>query len=184
MAQYILEPAQKRPLGLSIIAWIALVGGVLGLISGIIVIAVGIYILPELTIDGGLDELMSEDVEVMERISDAEFTGFILRAGIYAIAVSAAFTAMGIGIFKKARWVWKLAVGMMVIMAAISVSSLFVDFIGLPSFITEMYNIYSAQSLPGLIASTAFNVGIYLLVLYYLFRPHVRQYLGRQEPTL
>lgn len=47
---------QKRPLGLTIIAWIALVGGVLGVASGIVVIAVGFY-LPGVAVDWDLDEL-------------------------------------------------------------------------------------------------------------------------------
>jgi hypothetical protein len=81
---------QKCPLGLTIIAWIALADGVLAIASGLVVIAVGFY-LPGVAVDGGLGELPPRDRDAAGLLSDPEFAELMVRAGVYSVIVSAAF---------------------------------------------------------------------------------------------
>lgn len=141
---------KPRPTGVTIIAILNIIGGIIMLIAGIAVVAVG-SLLP------GIFE---------EGMMEAGAIGML--AGGAAVAMGAVIIALGIfsfvvayGMLKGMSWAWTLTVVLSVISIALNAVSL------------------ASGNFGGIV-----NIVISAIVLYYLYRPHVKAYFGKApSPT-
>lgn len=141
---------KPRPTGVTIIAILNIIGGIIMLIAGIAVVAVG-SLLP------GIFE---------EGMMEAGAIGML--AGGAAVAMGAVIIALGIfsfvvayGMLKSMSWAWTLTVVLSVISIALNAVSL------------------ASGNFGGIV-----NIVISAIVLYYLYRPHVKAYFGKApSPT-
>ncbi len=143
-----IDSVQKsRPTGVTIIAILNIIGGIIMLIAGIAVVAVG-SLLPDIFEEGFETGAMGMPVAL---------------AGVAAVAVGAVIIALGIfsfvvayGMLKGMSWAWTLTVVLSIISIVLNAVSL------------------ASGNFGGIV-----NIIISAIVLYYLYRPHVKAYFGK-----
>jgi hypothetical protein len=147
-----MQPAPKsRPTGVTIIAILNIIGGIIMLIVGLVAVAAGAIIpsLPPSALEGS--DLSGVPV------------GFI---GGGAIAVGAFLIALGIvsfivayGLMKGLSWAWTVTIILSII-----------------SIVSNAISIASGN-FGGIVSIIISGV-----ILYYLYRPHVKAYFGKGAP--
>lgn len=138
---------KKRPIGVTIIAILIIIGVILLLLAGIGVIAVGSLFISEIT---GL---------------------VFVIIGAILLAVGIGYIVVSYGLLKGKRWAWTITVVLLFIGIAINVVSIII--FGYFTFNMDTYSFLASNS--GSIAGIIISV----IILYYLYRPHVKSYFGK-----
>ncbi|HEY8139663.1 MAG TPA: hypothetical protein VIE86_01115 [Nitrososphaera sp.] len=141
----------KRPTGVTIIGILSIIGGIVMLIAGISLVTLA-AVVPILPLSDG---------QINSQLANTGMSTELL--GIISSATGGLFLILGIaslivayGLFKAKKWAWTISVVLSVVSIAM----------GIVSVVTG--NI-------GAIASIAISG----LILYYLYRPHVKAYFGK-----
>lgn len=100
-----------------------------------------------------------------------------MNVGAFIVVISALTVVMGFGLLKRTSWSWMFAVGLIIASLVMSLIMNTVDLFGAMRLLAGEFASFSKENVAGTAISIAVNVGISLLILYYLFRPHVRAYL-------
>jgi hypothetical protein len=141
---------KSRPTGVTIIAILNVIGGIIMLVSGILLVAVGAFVplIPPSAMQG----------------SEMDLSGIppaLLGGGL--IAIGGVITALGIisfivayGLLKGLLWAWTLTVVLSIISIALNAISI------------------ATANFGGII-----SIIISGIILYYLYRPHVKSYFGK-----
>lgn len=122
---------QSRPFGVTIIAILIIIAGVISLLIGIGSVAIGPLI--------GL---------------------VFVVTGAISLALGVAYLVMAYGLWKGKGWAWTISTIVLFI-------GIVIDIISLP------------RRSAGDIVSSIVSVAINAVILYYLFRPHVKAYFGK-----
>ncbi len=143
----------KRPMGVTIIAILTIIGGIITLVSGITLAAFA-AIIPNLASmsdqTNGLRSQIPSSIPV-------EYLGIaLLSVGSIFIIVGTVSLIVAYGLFKAKKWAWTINVALSIITIAMGVVSI----------------------VTGNIGSIA-SIAISGVILYYLFRPHVKAYFGK-----
>ena len=138
---------KKRPTGVTIIAILIIIGGILLLLAGIGGVAVGSL-----------------------SISQIIGLGFVI-IGAIILAVGIGYLVVSYGLLKGKRWSWTITVVLLFIGIAINVVSIII--FGYLAFDTDTSSFLTTNS--GSIAGIIISV----IILYYLYRPHVKSYFGK-----
>ena len=152
---------KSRPTGVTIIAILSIIGGVIMLFGGIALLAAGI-ILPSLppsafqngnlTIDGNL----TGSGMPFSGIPPSFFGGTATVIGGVLIAIGIVSFIVAYGLLKGMRWAWTVTVVLEIISIALNAISIATGNIG------------------GIV-----SIIISGIILYYLYRPHVKAYFGK-----
>jgi drug/metabolite transporter (DMT)-like permease len=141
---------QKRPTGVTVIAILIIIGGILLLLAGVGGVAVGSLLIPEIT---GL---------------------VFVIIGAILLAIGIGYLIVSYGLLKGKGWAWTITVVLLFIGIVINVASIvfgsFVINMDIATFLTA-----NIGSIAGIIIS--------VIILYYLYRPHVKSYFGKLHPT-
>ena len=140
---------KKRPTGVTIIAILIIIGGILLLLAGIGGVAVGSLFISQII---GL--------------------GFVI-IGAIILAVGIGYLVVSYGLLKGKRWAWTITVVLLFIGIAINVVSIII--FGYFTFDTDTSSFLTSNS--GSIAGIIISV----IILYYLYRPHVKSYFGKMS---
>lgn len=141
----------KRPTGVTIIGILSIIGGLVMLIGGIslVTLAAVLPILP-MSDDQINSQLATAGMSpAMLSMVSSATGGLLLILGIASLVVA-------YGLFKAKKWAWSISVVLSIISIAM----------GIVSIVTGNF---------GSIASIAIS-GV---ILYYLYRPHVKAYFGK-----
>ena len=138
---------KKRPIGVTVIAILIIIGGILLLLAGIGGVAVGSLFTSQII---GL--------------------GFVI-IGAIILAVGIGYLVVSYGLLKGKRWAWTITVILLFIGIAIDVASIII--FGYFTFNMDTYTFLTSNS--GSIAGIIISV----IILYYLYRPHVKSYFGK-----
>ena len=138
---------KKRPTGVTIIAILIIIGGILLLLAGIGGVAVGSLFISQII---GL--------------------GFVI-IGAIILAVGIGYLVVSYGLLTAKRWAWNITVILLFIGIAINVVSIII--FGYFTFDTDTSSFLTTNS--GSIAGIIISV----IILYYLYRPHVKSYFGK-----
>ena len=122
---------QSRPFGVTIIAILIIIAGVISLLIGIGSVAIGPLI--------GL---------------------VFVVTGAISLALGVAYLVMAFGLWKGKGWAWTISTIVLFI-------GIVIDIISLP------------RRSAGDIVSSIVSIAINAVILYYLFRPHVKAYFGK-----
>ncbi len=122
---------QSRPFGVTIIAILIIIAGVVSLLIGIGSVAIGPLI--------GL---------------------VFVVTGAISLALGVAYLVMAFGLWKGKGWAWTISTIVLFI-------GIVIDMISLP------------RRSAGDIVSSIVSIAINAVILYYLFRPHVKAYFGK-----
>lgn len=140
---------KKRPIGVTIIAILIIIGGILLLLAGIAGVAVGSL-----------------------SISQIIGLGFVI-IGAILLAVGIGYIVVSYGLLKGKKWSWTITVVLLFIGIAINVVSIII--FGYFTFDTDTSSFLTTNS--GSIAGIIISV----IILYYLYRPHVKSYFGKMS---
>jgi hypothetical protein len=146
--------AKSRPTGVTIIGILTIIGGILMIGSGLTLAAVAAVI----PVIGSMGDQTNAFQSQIPSSIPAEFIGVAL------LAVGIIFTIIGIislvvayGLFKAKKWAWTISVGLSIISIAMGVISIATGNIG-----------------------SIVSIAISGVILYYLYKPHVKEYFGKQ----
>ena len=143
---------KNRPAGVTIIGILTIVGGILILGSGITLAALA-AVPPNLAMTGQFNGLQSQ----IPSMFPASYLGVAsLSIGTILIIMGIVSLIVACGLFKAKKWAWTISVALSIINIAIGVISI----------------------VGGNIGSIA-NIAISGIILYYLYRPHVKAYFGK-----
>ena len=140
---------KKRPTGVTIIAILIIIGGILLLLAGIAGVVVGSL-----------------------SISQIIGLGFVI-IGAIILAVGIGYLVVSYGLLKGKKWSWTITVVLLFIGIAINVVSIII--FGYFTFDTDTSSFLTTNS--GSIAGIIISV----IILYYLYRPHVKSYFGKMS---
>jgi hypothetical protein len=154
----------SRPLGVSIIANFSIILGIIGLFA---VIAVSV---------GGVN---TANTVANSRVNTAASSGAGgLEEALYLLVV-------GYGLRKGKAWAWTMAI--IGILIGFATTSYAIYFTALPviGVISNQVGLtaYAGILVDIIITSIIVFVSIELIILYYLYRPHVKAYFGKTTPS-
>ena len=152
---------QSRPRGVSIIAILIMITGVLSLLLGIGLVVIGPFLM------NGLQTTSSNLGSQIE----PQILGIIfLVFGAIWLALGVANLVMAYGLLKGMGWAWTISIIVLFIGIVIDIVSLSITSVGVFS--------NTGSNLLGNIV----GIGISALIVYYLYRPHVKAYFGKTIP--
>ena len=160
----------NRPTGVTIIAILTIIIGIIAIFGGLSLVVFGVF-------------LSAAPISLTENsntttITDDMTPQLVQFFGIMAAIVGAVLLAIGIGyifmtygLLKGKRWSWTITVVLLFIGIAINVVSIII--FGYFTFDTDTSSFLTTNS--GSIAGIIISV----IILYYLYRPHVKSYFGK-----
>jgi hypothetical protein len=159
-----MQNKQHRPTGVTIIAILTIINGILLVVSGIALLALG--------------ALFSANSTSTSSQAIAQFFGTIFAVvGGVLLAIGIGYIIMFYGLLKGKGWAWAITVILTIIGIAIQIVSTSVI---IASSLENTKNVIS-----GIVSSITFpliGLAINIAILYYLYRRHVRAYFGKAKP--
>jgi hypothetical protein len=179
--QDILTQPVTRPIGVTIIAILTIIGGILLVFGGLSLLALGAFFAAF-----PVGSMMSEQQQQfqLEIQNQAEFKALSQFLGSVGIVIGAIVLAVGIGylvvsygLLKGKGWAWTITVILTIIAIVIQIISVTSASVFSASFPSDMNGLIS-----GIIAHII-GIGINGAILYYLYRPKVKAYFGKSQPS-
>ena len=162
-----MERQQHRPLGVTIIAILTIIGGILLLLGGVSLIALGTLI----SVSPPLDSTITNPHPL------AQFFGVISAAiGSVLLVIGIGYIVMFYGLLKGKRWAWTITIILLLIGIAIQIISTATGSLLNASLSGSSSNTNSVIS--G-IAGSIIGIAINIVIIYYLYRPHVKAFFGK-----
>jgi hypothetical protein len=156
---------QSRPRGVSIIAILIIIVGVLSLLLGIGLVVIGPFLMNG--VQTSSSNLGSQIGPQILGLIFLVFGGILLGLGV-------ANLVMAYGLWKGKGWAWTISIIVLFIGIAISIVSVSITSTGVYS--------NAGSNLVGDIVSGIVSIGINAFIVYYLYRPHVKAYFGKTVP--
>jgi hypothetical protein len=152
-----MQNKQHRPMGVTIIAILTIISGILFLLSGIALVALGSFSV------NPVDTTISTNTSSSR--AGSLFIGIIFAGvgGVF-LAIGIGYLVMFYGLLKGKGWAWSITIILIIIGIAIQIVSTSVGSV-----------------LKGFVGSII-GIAIDIVILYYLYRPHVKAYFGKVQP--
>lgn len=174
----------KRPIGVTIIAILTIIGGVLLTFGGISLLAFGAFF-TVVPIDVFLEEEMQQQQQQQQDLQNAaELQALARFLGGVGIAIGAIVLAVGIGylivsygLLKGKGRAWTTTVILTIIAIAVQIVSGVTASMFNASFIEDTNTFVT-----GIIAQVV-GIAINGVILYYLYRPNVKTFFGKTLPS-
>lgn len=133
--EFHMENQKHRPLGVTIIAILTAIGGIVFLVSGISGIVAAPFV--------------------------SDFGGVSVGIGIIFLIMGIAYLVITYGLWKGKRWAWTVTLILSVIGIILAIASIAVGNVG-----------------------AIVSIIIHGVVIYYLYRPNVKAFFGKQSSAL
>ncbi len=150
----------SRPIGVTILAILAILGAIALLFSGAVLIGLGLvigtYAASQVT-----SSLASAGYSGLASLGAGTIAAIVTALGAIFLILGLLDLAVGVGFLGGKGWAWTL--GMIVSVINIVLSGLQIAFGSYPS---------------------AFGLVIWVIIAYYLTRPHVKAFFGRGSPMM
>ena len=168
----------KRPIGVTIIAILTIIGGVLLTFGGISLLAFGAFF-TVVPIDVFLEEEMQQDLQnAAELQALARFLGGVgIAIGAIVLAVGIGYLIVSYGLLKGKGRAWTTTVILTIIAIAVQIVSGVTASMFNASFIEDTNTFVT-----GIIAQVV-GIAINGVILYYLYRPNVKTFFGKTLPS-
>jgi uncharacterized membrane protein len=153
-------PKSRRLTGVTIIAILNIIGGIIMLFYGLAFVALGAIIpfVLQSELQQQQQNLTAGDID-LSQVPPSLISGAIIAVGGVLVAIGIFSFVVAYGLLKAKRWAWTLTVILSIISIVVAVIS-----------IATTGNILSIIS-----------IVISGIVLYYPYRPHVKEYFGKVE---
>jgi hypothetical protein len=159
---------KHRPLGVTIIAILTIISGILLLLGGVSLFAVGalISVTP-------VDTTATTNSQPI-----AQFFGVISAAiGSVLLAIGIGYLVMFLGLLKGKGWAWTITIILLLIGIAIQIISTATGAVFNTSLSSSSNN--ATNSVISGIIGGIIGIAINVVIVYYLYRPHVKEYFGK-----
>lgn len=184
----------KRPIGVTIIAILTIISGIILTFGGISLLAFGAFF-TSVPIDVFISEQMQQQQQQLqlqqqqqqdqqELQSAAELQALAQFLGGVGIAIGAIVLAVGVGylivsygLLKGKGWAWIITVILTIIAIAVQIVSGITASMFNASFIDDTNSFVT-----GIIAQIV-GIAINGVILYYLYRPNVKAFFGKPQPS-
>jgi hypothetical protein len=188
----------KRPIGVTIIAILTIIGGIILTFGGISLLAFGAFF-SSVPIDVFVSEQIQqqqqqqqEQLQLQQRQQQqqqelqnaaelqslARFLGGIgIAIGAIVLAVGIGYLIVSYGLLKGKGWAWIVTVILTIIAIAVQIVSGITASMFNASFIDDTNSFVT-----GIIAQIV-GIAINGVILYYLYRPNVKAFFGRSLPS-
>lgn len=182
----------KRPIGVTIIAILTIIGGIILTFGGISLLAFGAFF-TSVPIDVFISEQMqqqqqqlqlNQQLDQQELQSAAELQALAQFLGGVGVAIGAIVLAVGVGylivsygLLKGKGWAWIITVILTIIAIAVQIVSGITASMFNASFVDDTNSFVT-----GIIAQIV-GIAINGVILYYLYRPNVKAFFGKSQPS-
>jgi hypothetical protein len=186
----------KRPIGVTIIAILTIIGGVILIFGGISLLVFGVFF-TSVPIDVFISEQMQQqqqqqqlqlqqpEQQPQQELQNAaelqELARFLGGVGIVigaiVLAVGIGYLVVSYGLLKGKEWAWIITVILTIIAIAVQIVSGVTATMFDASFIDDTNSFVT-----GIIAQIV-GIAINGVILYYLYRPNVKAFFGRSLPS-
>ena len=160
---------KSRPLGVTIIAILTIIGGIFLILGGVSLIAVGsIVSLPAATTANSSPHAIPQ------------IFGVILAAvGSVLLAIGIGYLIMFYGLLKGKGWAWTITIILLIIGVAIQIISTTTGSVFNASLTSSNSGSANTNSVISGMIGGIIGIAINLVVLYYLYRPRVKAFFGK-----
>jgi predicted lipid-binding transport protein (Tim44 family) len=159
---------KHRPLGVTIIAILTIISGILLILGGVSLIAVGALISVN-----PVDTTATTNSQPI-----AQFFGVISAAiGSILLAIGIGYIVMFLGLLKGRGWAWTITIILLLIGIAIQIISTATGAVFNASLSNSSNN--AANSVISGIIGGIIGIAINGVIVYYLYRPQVKAYFGK-----
>jgi hypothetical protein len=170
----------RRPFGIEVISVLAIVEGVLLIFGGLSLLAIGVFF-PSVPFETIMTEQQRElqlqgienTAELKTLIQFLNSVSFII--GGIVLAVGIGYLVVSYGLLKGKGWAWAVTVILSIIAIIIQIVSIMTTSIVI---FTNDINTSSAG-----IISRIIGIAINVFILYYLYRPNVKAYFDKSQPS-
>ena len=186
----------KRPIGVTIIAILTIIGGIILTFGGISLLAFGAFF-TSVPIDVFISEQMQRQQEQLQLQQQqhqqqlqqelrnatelqalAQFLGGVgIAIGAIVLAVGIGYLVVSYGLLKGKGWAWIITVILTIIAIAVQIVSGVTASMFNASFIDDTNSFAT-----GIIAQIV-GIAINGVILYYLYRPNVKAFFGKSQPS-
>ena len=183
----------KRPIGVTIIAILTIISGIILTFGGISLLAFGAFF-TSVPIDIFISEQMQQqqqqqlqqqeqqDQQELQSAAElqalAQFLGGVgIAIGTIVLAVGVGYLIVSYGLLKGKEWAWIITVILTIIAIAVQIISGITASMFNESFIDDTNSFVT-----GIIAQIV-GIAINGVILYYLYRPNVKVFFGKSQPS-
>ncbi len=185
----------KRPIGVTIIAILTIISGIILTFGGISLLAFSAFF-TSVPIDVFISEQMQQQQQQQQQLqlqeqqdqqelqsaaelqALAEFLGGVgIAIGAIVLAVGVGYLIVSYGLLKGKGWAWIITVILTIIAIAVQIVSGITASMFNASFIDDTNSFVT-----GIIAQIV-GIAIDGVILYYLYRPNVKAFFGKSQPS-
>lgn len=186
----------KRPIGVTIIAILTIIGGIILTFGGISLLAFGAFF-TSVPIDVFISEQMQRQQEQLQLQQQqhqqqqqqelrnatelqalAQFLGGVgIAIGAIVLAVGIGYLVVSYGLLKGKGWAWIITVILTIIAIAVQIVS------GVTASMFNASFIDDTNSFATGIYAQIVGIAINGVILYYLYRPNVKAFFGKSQPS-
>lgn len=178
----------KRPIGVTIIAILTIISGIILTFGGISLLAFGAFF-TSVPIDVFISEQMQQqqqqqqqDQQELQSAAElqalAQFLGGVgVAIGAIVLAVGVGYLIVSYGLLKGKGWAWIITVILTIIAIAVQIVSGITASMFNASFVDDTNSFVT-----GIIAQIV-GIAINGVILYYLYRPNVKAFFGKSQPS-
>jgi hypothetical protein len=179
---YNLAEQMKRPIGVTIIAILTIIGGVLLTFGGISLLVFGAFFTAvpvDVFLEEELQQQQQQDLQnAAELQALARFLGGVgIAIGAIVLAVGIGYLIVSYGLLKGKGWAWTVTVILTIIAIAVQIVSGVTASMFNASFIEDT-NTFATEIIAQIV-----GIAINGVILYYLYRPNVKTFFGKSLPS-
>jgi hypothetical protein len=161
------SPAISRPTGVTIIAILTVILGIMSVFAGISSIILGVFI-----------SSIPADISDGSALIGSVFGVLLAGLGAVLLVIGIGYLVMSYGLLKGKGWAWIISIIICIIGIAINVISAITGAVSNISTINNMEGSSNNSLIAGIIGS-AVGIAINVIIIYYLYRPHVKSFFGK-----
>jgi len=160
-----------RPLGVTVIAILIVIGGIMSLFGGITLIVVAAILSTSLN-----------DLSTSSPIIGSFFGALSAAFGAVLLVIGVGYIIMTYGLLKGKGWAWTITIILTLIGIAINIISAITGGVSTLSTINNMNG--GTNSFAYGIVGSVIGTAISAVIIYYLYRPHVKLFFGRSSSRI
>ena len=160
-----------RPLGVTVIAILIVIGGIMSLFGGITLIVVAAILSTSLN-----------DLSTSSPILGSFFGALSAAFGAVLLVIGVGYIIMTYGLLKGKGWAWTITILLTLIGIAINIISAITGGVSNLSTINNMNG--GTNSFAYGIVGSVIGIAISAVIIYYLYRPHVKLFFGRSSSRI
>ncbi|MGH9977915.1 MAG: hypothetical protein ACRD8Z_19080 [Nitrososphaeraceae archaeon] len=175
-----LAQSKERPFGVTIIAVLAIIDGVLLVFGGLSFLAFGAFFATVPIENIIINQQQQQQEQGLQNAAELQsltqiFGSIGLVIGGIVLAVGIGYLFVSYGLLKGKGWAW-------IVTVILSIIAIIVQIISAITTANALFSYDINASWAGII-SHIIGIAINVVIIWYLFRPHVKTFFGKMRPS-